>query len=923
MRTGLADRKVETAAVCAFLDRITSEPSTLVLEGEAGIGKSSLLWEATEAAAARGYQVLSALGAPTEVRYAYAAVADLLADVDRQVLAELPDEQRAALDRVLLGGGDGPASDERMVATAFLEVIRGLSRVAPVLMCIDDAQWLDMSSQMVIGFAERRLTGRVGLLITVRTGATGAADMSWLNPARPDSVARLRITPLTLGGVHALVAARLGRTLPRPTITRIHEISGGNPFFALELARFIAEEPGRAAVGLPDALAALVHDRIGQPGEDARAVLLAVACAVQPTVERVSLATGISPDRVVELAESEAASGVVELDGSRIRFRHPLFATGVYSATGPSARRAMHRRLADIVEEPELTARHMALAAATSDPDVLRALDAAAAATQARGAPAVAAELIELAIRLGGDTPLRRMRAAEQHFRSGEITQARNHLQSALDELPSPGSLRAVALMSLAAVIGHDESLVTAADLLTQAVEEAADNPTLQLRARLLLIPVTGLIGNLKESVDLARSVVKQAEQLEEPPLLSQALTMAAHVGFLYGGLGEDRKALQAALDLEVPDGGVPGTFQASAIAPVMRGLVGELRQARDELRAVHQRFLARGTEVDTVWSANYLAMFDMWLGDYADAEAIADDSVQRAEQLGGKHLLIHVWSTRAAIAAYTGDEEVARSAAAQATAAAHATGAVFLVACAATALAFLEVSRGDYEAAAAILEPLLAEFDPGHGTEIAFGAYLPDAVEALTALGRLDEAEPLIAALECNGARHDRPWMLAMGARGRCHLLAARGELEAAEQAAEDALRYHERLPMPFETARTQLLLGQVQRRRRRKQAAQLSLHAALKSFEQLGAPLWVRRTRAELDRVTAAAPGAGLTSAERRVAEHAAAGLSNKQIAAELFIAPKTVEMTLSSVYRKLGIRSRAGLFAALNVDGVQGKP
>jgi DNA-binding CsgD family transcriptional regulator len=127
----------------------------------------------------------------------------------------------------------------------------------------------------------------------------------------------------------------------------------------------------------------------------------------------------------------------------------------------------------------------------------------------------------------------------------------------------------------------------------------------------------------------------------------------------------------------------------------------------------------------------------------------------------------------------------------------------------------------------------------------------------------------------------------------------------------------------MPFEMARTQLLLGQVQRRRRRKQAAQASLRAALETFERLGAPLWERRARAELDRMTAAGRGADLTPAERRVAEHAAAGLSNKQIAAELFIAPKTVEMTLSSVYRKLGIRSRAALFAALNAADVQGNP
>ncbi|ORB00835.1 hypothetical protein BST33_10960 [Mycolicibacter minnesotensis] len=483
MRPGLADRNAETAAVRAFLEAALTGPASLLVEGEAGIGKSTLLWDAAATATTRGYRVLSASGAPTEVRYAYTAVADLLGGVDAEVLEQLPDEQHAAVDRILLGGGDGPASDERIVATAFLAVIRRLSSVTPVLLCIDDVQWLDMSSRMVIGFAQRRLTGRVGLLSALRTGEVDAADVNWLGPAFPGSIERLRITPLTLGGVHALISARLGRTLPRPTITRIHQTSGGNPFFALELARFIAEDPAMAAIGLPDSLAALVRDRIGQPDADVGAVLLAAACAAPPTVERVSLATGISTDRVVEVVESAQARSVVEIDGSRIRFRHPLFATGVYSAAGPSERRAMHRRLSAIVTEAEVKARHLALAATTADPDVLQALDGAVAVTRARGAPAVAAELIELAMNLGDDNPVRRIQAAEQHFRSGEMARARSHLRSVLDDLPAGNPLRCMALMLLAAVTGYGESLVTATELLTQAVDEAADHAILQLPA--------------------------------------------------------------------------------------------------------------------------------------------------------------------------------------------------------------------------------------------------------------------------------------------------------------------------------------------------------------------------------------------------------------------------------------------------------
>jgi DNA-binding CsgD family transcriptional regulator len=573
----------------------------------------------------------------------------------------------------------------------------------------------------------------------------------------------------------------------------------------------------------------------------------------------------------------------------------------------------MHRKLADTVERPELKARHLALAATTGDPAMLEALDQAADVTAAQGAPAVAAELLELAIKLGGDTPVRRLRAGEQHFRSGALGRARSGLQSTVDRLPRRSTLRCVALMLVAAVTGYDESMVAAVAALSQAVDEA-DDPALQLQARLLLTPAIGLTGQMGECVDHARTAVADAERLGLDGFRSQALAMWANVSFMYG-LGLDRQAMTTALDLEDAASEAAATYQASAIAAVIAAWTGELVSARDQIQGVQRRFLQSGTEIDILWAANHATMIDLWLGRYDEAAATAADAVQRAEQMGGKHMLISSWACQAAVAAHVGREDEARVAARSAVDAARATGATFHVNPAITALAFLEVSLGNYAAALATLEPLLASFDPMHDTEIMVGAYLPDAVEALTALGRLDEAESLVATLEHNGARHDRPWMLAVGARGRSHLLAARGELEAAEQAAQEAMGHHQRLPMPFEKTRTQLLLGQVQRRRRRKQAAETTLREALETFELLGAPMWAERARVELGRLTApVSDGLGLTAAEQRVAERAAAGLSNKQIAAELFIAPKTVEMNLSTAYRKLGIRSRTGLSKAL---------
>lgn len=225
--------------------------------------------------------------------------------------------------------------------------------------------------------------------------------------------------------------------------------------------------------------------------------------------------------------------------------------------------------------------------------------------------------------------------------------------------------------------------------------------------------------------------------------------------------------------------------------------------------------------------------------------------------------------------------------------------------------LGFLEVSRGEYAEALEVLAPLLAEFPDIPGTEIFSSSYLPDAVEALVALGRLDEAEPYIAALQTNGQTLDRAWMLAAAARGRAMVLAARGDVEQAVDAAQQAMGHHARLAMPFERARSQLLLGQLLRRQRQKHSAAIELGESLATFEELGTPLWAQRARDELAR-TNVAPSRELelTPSEQRVADLAASGMSNRDIAARLFISPKTVEHNLGRVYRKLGIRSRAEL-------------
>src|SRR6185312_8693382 len=468
-------RPFELRTVSEFLRSVTQQPSGLVIEGEPGIGKTTLWLSAIEQARDSGYRVFSARVGQAESVLAYATVADLLRDIDATVLAALPDIQRVAVDRVLLrASSEDHTTDQRVVAAAFASVFDCLAADSPVLIAIDDLQWLDRSSKDVLAFAARRFKAQVGLLLTERSDDDGGSAVTWLRLSRPDGIERVRVGPLSLGGLHTLVSARLERSFPRPTMVRIAEISGGNPFFALELARAIDAGSSKAQFMLPGSLSELMRLRIGRLDREARKLLLAAASVVDPTVELLAQVTGAC---VESLGEAEA-KGIIGIDGNIVRFVHPLLAHSAYTDASPAERRAMHRSLAEAVTMPELKARHMALASARADPETLHALDTAADEAAARGAPAAAAELMELAIGLGGDQPERRIRAAEHHFNAGDPGRARALLEKTLDTL-SPGTLRGTALNLLAGVHLYDDNWTEAVAVLERALDDATDSPAL------------------------------------------------------------------------------------------------------------------------------------------------------------------------------------------------------------------------------------------------------------------------------------------------------------------------------------------------------------------------------------------------------------------------------------------------------------
>ena len=738
----------------------------------------------------------------------------------------------------------------------------------------------------------------------------------WLHLARPDRIDRIRIDPLSLGGLHAVISTRLGRSFPRPTMVRIAEVSGGNPFYALEIADAI-DSGAHSEHVLPGTLAELMRLRIGRLARETREMLLAAASVANPTVELLARVANTAVDPAVELLEEAESKGLITIDGNRVRFSHPLLARCVYIDASPASRRAIHRSLSCAVGVPELRARHLALAASSADPETLEALDDAAQAARARGAPAAAAELVELAIRLGGDTPSRRIRAAEHLMQAGDIQQAHALLEESLDRIDH-GAHRAMALNLLAAMRIQNNSFSKAVNHLQEALDNAEGNTQIRVRTLLVLSYAQLNSGLFDDALHSVEQAVADVDEGVGTDLTSRVLAMRAMVRCMCG-YGVDEVGLQRALELENVDGDTPIAFRASANRALLLSWIGRLDDAKSQMTAVRRRCIERGAETDLIFVSVFSTLIEIWRGDFEAAGRVAEETVERAQQLGGDHMRVVALTVRSAVAAYTGRESDARESATTAIELAQRCGSPRLSDWSTISLGFLEVSLGRYAEALAVLQPMVSRIDLVPGTEIITVAYVGDAAEAMVSLGRHAEAEALIERLERDGRRLDRAWMLAIGARCRSMSMAATGDVKGAVLMAGQAMREHDRLPMPFERARTQLLLGQLQRRQRLKETATATLHEALSTFEDLGAPLWAERARAELARTNVAPKGDHtLTPSEQRVAELAASGMTNRDVAAALFISPKTVESNLARIYRKLGINSRAELGRLIGYSG-----
>jgi DNA-binding CsgD family transcriptional regulator len=895
-------RDAELSSVLSFLHLAASGPAALVLEGEPGIGKSTLWLAGVEHGRTLGSPVISARPAEAERGLAHLGLGDLFEDVQDEVLARLSAPRRRAIEGALLLADETPdAVDVRALGLAVRDVLQILSEPRPLLFAVDDLQWLDSSSAGALAFALRRLGASPVLLLLARRLADGA-QVSKLEQAlagRP--ITRLSLGPLSIGALHAFLRNRLDRVFARQTLLRIHEQSGGNPFYALEIARALGTQTHPIQpMSVPESLDELVRGRLGGLPAPTRVALALVAAVGTGPVSLLRRA-GVAPEALAAGVDA----GVIELRLGRVHFTHPLLASAAYDAS-------VHGRLVQIVDDPLARARHLALSTDSPNAEVARALEDAADLATERGAAGLAAELNEHALLLtpaadADDRHRRALATARAHQAAGEWMHAQTIARELLEETP-PGPQRAEVLVLLAD-LEIDELAVP---LLQEALVEAESQPDLHLRICISLAEYRRFTIGFAAAFADTRDALAVAEDLDDDALLVLALTTAAFVGRAVvpsEALGYAARAREVAARCSDPES---LKLAAGVLGHVLVDC-GEYEAAREVLERDYERW-RDWDEGHLAYLLYSLAWLELWTGDLESAAERAAETYELSIQYGMEswgYALPGAW-----IAAYRGRLDLARQLAEHGLALSreqiHIAGQLFP-----GVLGLVASWSGDVESAVA----RFAEAD-----RLAFAVdmrnphmrpWTPDHVEALLELGRIDEASRVLGVWEADATALGRPRVFAHVTRCRGLIAAAEGRVDDATLLLEEAIEEHEQLADPFARGRGLLALGVARRRQRQKTAARTALEDARATFLRLGATTWAERARAELGQIGGRTRADGLTGAERRVAALVAQGRTNREVAAALFLAERTVEAHLSHVYAKLGLRSRAELVRAYRTE------
>jgi DNA-binding CsgD family transcriptional regulator len=719
--------------------------------------------------------------------------------------------------------------------------------------------------------------------------------------------------PLTADEVGSMVRDRLGLRLSRPRLFELHRACGGNPFYALEIGRALVDVGGlddAEPLPVPDR-DSLLRRRLDELSGAARRSALLAAASIQPTA---TLVEGAAGD--VEGVAEAVRAGVLAVDGDRLRFVHPLLASAAYAAAPPWERREAHAALARAAADMLERAHHLARSTLVTDDAVAAELAEAAAEAAARGAPGVAARLLE---RAGELTPpesaarrSRLLEAVPHHLASGDPAHASRIVEALVADLP-PGPERADLLCRLADLCPRPEDGLRIAE---QALAESGGDPATAARAHVMLATFTSLTGNRLEATEHARTAAALAEQAGDDALVALTIGDLCY-RLMILGLPYPRAELERALKLErtLPDDALLAHQRPSFQLGIILGYTDFPDDARPLLRAELERLESAGNESWQIGVLFRLAEVELRAGNWAEASRLAERCLAIATHGGIAHEETVALVLQGAVQAHLGHVEDAEAAARAGLALATEGGDRSYALRARAVLGFVELSRGDAEAALKHLSPAGADLRRVEMGELSISQVVQNEIEALVAVGRLDEADDAIAFVEDKGRPTRRSWHEAVAARGRALVASGRGDAEEARVQLGRALAAHDRLPQPFELARTLLAQGTIERRAKRRAEARAALTRALETFDQLGAPLWAEKAAAELARIPGRAPGPReLSETERRIAELVASGLANKEIAAKLFITVRTVEGNLTRIYAKLGVRSRTELVSRL---------
>jgi DNA-binding CsgD family transcriptional regulator/DNA polymerase III delta prime subunit len=895
--SGIVGREEEVAALHGFLDQEAEGPRALVLEGQAGIGKSTLWLAGVARARERGYRVLLSRPAEAERELAYAGLGDLFEAALSEIGPTLSPARRQALEAALLVGEVSDPVDPRALGVAVRNGLESLAAGAPLLVAVDDVQWLDRASSSGLSFAVRRLEGPV-LFLLARRVETGIESSELERALGPDALQALPVGPLSLGATQALLRAHATRGFSRPLLLRLHEASGGNPFYALELARALGPElDATQPLPVPDTLEGLVEARLsGLPDETRDALVLAAAVgAPSATLLR---SAGIAE----ALLEPAVAAGVIELRDGACRFTHPLLSSVLYRGLSIAEKRDLHGVLAEVVQEPVERARHRALATERPDADVAATLDEAAETAAARGAMALALELREHALRLtpaaaADDVHRRTLAAARGHLTTASVDRARALIREALDRAP-PGVRRAEALLVAA------DASSRRAGILKQALAEAGERPALQVSILERLGWDARFSEGLRSAEEYARRALEISEKLDDHSARAGALATFSATRFHLAeadALSLAERAYDVARATADPELVRDVALRVSSTFMWM----GLLDRARALLEPLHRDWSERdeGFVGQIEWR---FACIDLAKGRLAEAAEHAERAFDIDADYGGSDVAA-TWAL-ANIAALRGEldraQELVLARRDEVEEVPWFTPHLELV------LGLVAQQRGSLDEGATHFAAAEAALAVVGSREPNLARWRADYVEVLLELGHVDDAIALLEPWESEAARLGREPVLAQAMRCRGLVAAARGDVDLARALLEEAAARHAAVGDRLGAARALLALGVVLRRARQKRASREAIEEAIRVFDECGAVPFADKAREELGRIGGRRREEGLTAAERRVASLVAEGRTNREVAAALFLGERTVETHLSHIYAKLGVRSRTEL-------------